>query len=61
MRVPINPYPINITARVVASEELNQNFIYETRLAFLEIEDGNKKIIDQTVNYFCRRDLLHPH
>jgi c-di-GMP-binding flagellar brake protein YcgR len=55
IRLPFDPNPIMLIARVVDSEEITKNLIYDTRLTFLAIDERHKKAITQTINYYLKR------
>ncbi len=55
IRLPFDPSPIIIVARVIESVEITKNLIYDTRLSFLTIDDAHKKIICDTVSYYLRK------
>ncbi len=56
IRLPFDPNPIMLIARVVDSREITKNLIYDTRLAFLAIDERHKKAITQTVTYYLKRN-----
>lgn len=55
IRLPFDPNPIVLTARVLESLEVTKNLIYDTRLTFLTIDEKHKKVIDETVNYYLKK------
>lgn len=55
IRLPFDPNPIMLIAKVVDSREITKNLIYDTRLSFLAIDERHKKAICQTVNYYLKR------
>ncbi len=55
IRLPFDPNPIMIVARVVDSVEVTKGLIYDTRLSFLAIDDEHKKIVCDTVSYYLRK------
>lgn len=58
IRLPFDPNPIMLLAKVVESREITKDLIYDTRLEFLVIDEGHKKIIGETVNYYLKKDKL---
>ncbi len=55
IRLPFDPDPIRIIARVLESKEITKNLIYDTRLMFLTIDDKHRKIISETVDYYLKK------
>lgn len=55
IRLPFDPNPIMLIARVVESKEVTQDLIYDTRLAFLAIDESHRKVISQTVDYYLKK------
>jgi len=55
IRLPFDPNPIMIVARVMESREVTRGLIYDTRLSFLAIDDRHKKVVCDTVSYYLRR------
>lgn len=56
IRLPFDPNPIMLIANVVESVEIMKDMIYDTRLAFLSIDERHKNIINQTVYYYLKKD-----
>lgn len=59
IRLPFDPNPIILVAKVLESREITPNLIYDTRLMFISIDDRHKHSIDQTVDYYLKRES-HP-
>jgi len=55
IRLPFDPDPIKIIAKVLESKEITKNLIYDTRLMFLTIDEKHIKIITETVNYYTKK------
>lgn len=55
IRLPFDPDPIIIVARVLESHEITKNLIYDTRIEFMNVDDRHKKIIGDTVNYYLKK------
>jgi hypothetical protein len=55
IRLPFDPNPIMIVARVEDSREITKGLIYDVRLSFLKIDEEHKKIICDTVSYYLRK------
>ncbi len=56
MRLPFDPNPIMIIAKVIESREITKELIYDTRLVFLAVDERHKKIVKQTVGYYQKKD-----
>jgi len=56
IRLPFDPNPIMIVAKVVASNEVTKDLIYDTRLLFLAVDEKHRGIITQTVNYYQKKE-----
>jgi hypothetical protein len=55
IRLPFDPNPIMLIAKVLESKEITKNLIYDTRLLFLSIDEPHKKAINDTVYYYLRK------
>ncbi|MFH1457760.1 MAG: PilZ domain-containing protein [Candidatus Omnitrophota bacterium] len=55
IRLPFDPDPIRIIAKVLESKEITKNLIYDTRLMFLTIDEKHIKIINETVEYYIKK------
>jgi hypothetical protein len=55
IRLPFDPNPIMLIANVLESCEITKNLIYDTRLAFLYVDERHKKVINETVNYYLKK------
>jgi len=55
IRLPFDPHPIMLIAKVLESKEITKNLIYDTRLMFLAVDDRHRKVINETVNYYMKR------
>ncbi|MFA6357344.1 MAG: PilZ domain-containing protein [Candidatus Omnitrophota bacterium] len=55
IRLPFDPHPIMIVARVLESKEITKNIIYDTRLIFLAVDEKHRKIIGETVGYYIKK------
>ncbi len=55
IRLPFDPDPIKIIARVLESKEITRNLIYDTRLIFLTIDQKHAKVIGATVEYYLKK------
>lgn len=56
IRLPVDPSPIMLVCSVVESKEVVSNLIYDTRLAFLEVDKKHQKIISKTVDYYSKKE-----
>ncbi len=55
IRLPFDPNPITIIAKVLQSHEVTKDLIYDTRLAFSKIDERHRKVITDTVNYYLKK------
>lgn len=55
IRLPFDPDPIMLIGKVIESHEVTKNLIYDTRLAFLAIDEKHRGIISHTVQYYLKR------
>jgi c-di-GMP-binding flagellar brake protein YcgR len=55
IRLPFDPNPIMLIAKVVDSREITKNLIYDTRLSFLAVDERHRKVISQTVEYYLKK------
>ncbi|MDD5109160.1 MAG: PilZ domain-containing protein [Candidatus Omnitrophica bacterium] len=55
IRLPFDPNPIMIIAKVLESREITKNIIYDTRLAFMAVDEKHRSIIGETVNYYLKK------
>ncbi len=55
IRLPFDPHPIMLVAKVLESREITKNLIYDTRLMFLSVDERHKKVIQETVDYYLKR------
>jgi len=55
IRMPVDPVPLMLIARVIESTEITKNLIYDTRLEFLAVDDNHRRIISQTVDYYLKK------
>jgi len=55
IRLPFDPNPIMLIAKVVESKEITKNLIYDTRLMFLAVDERHRKVINETVDYYLKK------
>lgn len=55
IRLPFDPYPIIIVSKVIESKEITKDLIYDTRLAFLTVDERHKKVLGETITYYLKR------
>ena len=55
IRLPFDPHPIMLIAKVIESLEVTKNLIYDTRLMFLAVDERHKKSIHETVSYYLKK------
>ncbi len=58
IRLPFDPDPIMIIAKVLDSKEITNGVIYDTRLVFLAIDEKHRKVIGETVGYYLKKGQL---
>ncbi len=55
IRLPFDPNPIMIVAKVLESREISKDLIYDTRLIFLAVDERHRNIIKDTVDYYVKK------
>ncbi len=55
IRLPFDPNPLMLVAKVIESREITKGLIYDTRLRFLSVDDKHKDVLSQTVGYYLKR------
>lgn len=55
IRLPFDPDPIMIIAKVLESKEITKGIIYDTRLVFLAVDEKHRKVIGETVSYYLKK------
>lgn len=55
IRLPFDPNPIMLIAKVVESREVTKDLIYDTRLSFIAVDERHKGAINQTVDYYLKK------
>lgn len=55
IRLPFDPHPISLLAKVLESREITHDLIYDTRLSFISIDERHQKVISDTVSYYIRK------
>lgn len=55
IRLPFDPDPINIVAKVLDSHEISKDLIYDTRLQFLTVDDKHRGAIKETIDYYLKK------
>lgn len=56
IRLPFDPNPMMLIAKVVDSHEITKDLIYDTRLDFLAVDEKHRNIIGQTIDYYLKKD-----
>jgi c-di-GMP-binding flagellar brake protein YcgR len=56
IRLPFDIHPIMIIGRVNQSHEVSKDLIYDTRIEFLAVDEKHRGIINQTVDYYVKKD-----
>jgi hypothetical protein len=54
IRLPFDPNSIMLIGKVVESKEITKDVIYDTRLAFLAVDESHRKTIGETVGYYIK-------
>jgi len=55
IRLPFDPSPLMIMAKVAESKEITKNIIYDTRLVFLAVDEKHRKTIQETISYYSKK------
>lgn len=55
IRLPFDPDPIMLIAKVLDSREISKDLIFDTRLIFLAVDEKHRKVIDGTVDYYIKK------
>ena len=55
IRLPFDPHPIMIIAKVLESREITENVIYDTRLVFMAVDEKHREVIQETVDYYLEK------
>jgi hypothetical protein len=55
IRLPFDPNPIMVIAKVLESREIIKDLIYDTRLQFLQMDEKHREIINKTVEYYIKK------
>jgi len=55
IRLPFDPNPIMLIAKVIESKEIIKDLIYDTRLQFLAVDENHRKVINKTVDYYLKK------
>ena len=55
IRLPFDPKPIILVGKVIDSQEISKDLIYDTRLEFLSIDEAHKNVVFQTVEYYLKK------
>lgn len=55
IRLPIDPVPIMLLAKVIESTEVTKELIYDTRLEFLAVDENHRRILTQTLKNFRKK------
>lgn len=55
IRLPFERDPIMLVGRVVDSVEITRDLIYDTRLEFLAVDEHHRRILNNTVEYYSKK------
>jgi hypothetical protein len=58
INLPIFTDPVQMTGTVLESRQIHSNLVYLTRLEFSGMDDQKRKAIQQTVEYYARKNRL---
>lgn len=58
IRLPFDPHPIIIIARILESKEITKDVIYDTRLNFLAVDEKHRKVVTETVGYYIKKGQI---
>ena len=56
IRLPFDPNPMMLIGRVIESKQIIKDMLYDTRLEFLSVDDKHKNVINQTVDYYQKKE-----
>ncbi|MDI6759097.1 MAG: PilZ domain-containing protein [Candidatus Omnitrophota bacterium] len=56
IRLPFDPNPIMLIARVIESRQIIENLVYDTRLMFLAVDEQHRPIIEKTIQYYTKKE-----
>ncbi len=55
VRLPSRPQPVEIDAQVLESHQATPQ-VFDTRVQFVRVEQQDRQILSDTVNYFLRKE-----
>jgi len=55
IRLPFDPHPITLVAKVQGSRQIIKDFLYDTRLEFLAVDENHRKVIAKTVEHYLKK------
>lgn len=55
IRLPFDPNPLTLIAKVLESREITKNLIYDTRLEFMAVDERHRKVIGETIDYYLKK------
>ncbi|MDD5156250.1 MAG: PilZ domain-containing protein [Candidatus Omnitrophica bacterium] len=55
IRLPFHAHTVTLIAKVIESREVTKDLIYDTRLSFCAINEKQRKVIADTVNYYLKK------
>jgi hypothetical protein len=55
IRLPFDPDPIVTIAKVLESKEIVKGVIYDTRLAFVAVDEKHRRVISETIGYYLKK------
>ncbi len=54
LQLPVQKEPVELEGRVVGCEEINEKFIYEIRVKFININDEQKQLLRSFIQSFLK-------
>lgn len=55
IRLPFDPNPILLVAKVLESRQIIKDLLYDTRLEFLSVDEKHRKLIAKTVEHYLKK------
>jgi c-di-GMP-binding flagellar brake protein YcgR len=59
IKLPVEAEAVEVSGTVIESKEINRNYVYFTRISFSHIDEQKRRAIQQTVEYYARKNRLH--
>jgi hypothetical protein len=55
IRLPFERNPIMLVGKVIESQEITKDLIYDTRLEFLAVDEHHRDVLDKTVGHYLKK------